>query len=186
MKNFNEQPFLEDLSQVNWREIINNSSNIYDAVQNWTNIFTLILNKHAPVLNRRVSDRYTPWLNSDFFKLTKMRDKLELHAIKSKSKILMDSYSQIRNQVNKLNVQLKREYFSSKIEHCNGNRPFQRGLGRRATFLEDGGYTGIISAMLNWSCRGKSCERSMEFKSSYMVHERPEGVQHENKYLLIT
>ena len=26
----------------------------------------------------------------------------------------------------------------------------------------------------------------MEFNSSYMVHERPEGLQHENKYLLIT
>ena len=66
------------------------------------------------------------------------------------------------------------------------NRPFQRGLGRRATFLEDGGYTGIFAAMLNWSCSGKSCEQNMEFNSSYMVHERPEGLQHENKYLLIT
>ena len=26
----------------------------------------------------------------------------------------------------------------------------------------------------------------MEFNSSYMVNERPEGLQHENKYLLIT
>ena len=113
MKNFNEQHFLEDLSQVKWREIINNANNIDDAVQNWTKIFTVILNKHASVLNRRVSDKYTPWLNSDFFTLTKMR--------KSKSKILMDSYRQIRNQANKLNVQLKREYFSNKIVHCNGD-----------------------------------------------------------------
>ena len=30
------------------------------------------------------------------------------------------------------------------------NRPFQRGLGLRATFLEDGGYEGILSVMLNW------------------------------------
>ena len=45
---------------------------------------------------------------------------------------------------------------------------------------------GIFSAMLNWSCSGKSCEQDMDFNSSYMVHERPEGLQHENKYLLIT
>ena len=45
---------------------------------------------------------------------------------------------------------------------------------------------GIFSAMLNWSCSGKSCEQNMEFNSSYMVHERPEGLQHENKYFLIT
>ena len=67
------------------------------------------------------------------------------------------------------------------------NRPFQRGLGRRATFLEDGGYTGIFSAMLNWGCSGKSSEQqNMEFNSSYIVHERPVEFQHENKYLLIT
>ena len=45
---------------------------------------------------------------------------------------------------------------------------------------------GIFSAMLNWSCSGKSCEQNVEFNSSYMVHEGPEGLQHENKYLLIT
>ena len=62
-----------------------------------------------------------------------------------------------------------------KFKVLKSNRPFQRGLGRRATFLEDGGYTGIFSAMLNWSCSGKSCEQDMEFNSSYMVHERPGG-----------
>ena len=31
------------------------------------------------------------------------------------------------------------------------NRPFQRGLGLRATFPEDGGYEGILSAMLDWT-----------------------------------
>ena len=41
---------------------------------------------------------------------------------------------------------------------------------------------GIFSAMLNWSCSGKSCEQNVEFNSSYMVHERPGGLQHENKY----
>ena len=72
------------------------------------------------------------------------------------------------------------------IQASASNRPFQSGLGRHATFLEDGGYTGIFSAMLNWICSGKSCEQNMELNSSYMVHERPAGLQHENKYLLIT
>ena len=77
-------------------------------------------------------------------------------------------------------------YKTNDVSVTVGNEPFQGGLGRRATFLEDGGCTGIFSAMLNWSCRGKSCEQNMEFNSSYMVHGRPEGLQHENKYLLIT
>ena len=48
--------------------------------------------------------------------------------------------------------------------HLQLNRLFQRGLGRRATFLEDGGYTGIFSAMLHWSSSGKSCEQNMELQ----------------------
>ena len=92
--------------------------------------------------------------------------------------------TRLRLQFSALNEHRFRHAFDCLSPVCN--RPFQRGLGRRATFLEDGGYTGIFSAMLNWSCSGKSCEQNMEFNSGYMVHERPEGLQHENKYLLIT
>ena len=53
-------------------------------------------------------------------------------------------------------------------------RPFQRGLGLRETFLEDGGYEGILSAMLNWSRSRRSCGQNMEFNFTYMVHIRPE------------
>ena len=62
-----------------------------------------------------MSDRYTPWLKADYFKLAKMRDKLKTRAVKSNSKLLMESYKQIRNRLNNLNTQLKREYFSEKI-----------------------------------------------------------------------
>ena len=64
LKNFDKTAFLTDsLSEVNWEEIIANA----DAVRSWTTIFSLILDKHAPNLIRRVSDKYTPW--SSFFNL---------------------------------------------------------------------------------------------------------------------
>ena len=77
--------------------------------------------KHAPTLRRRVSDKYTPWLNADYFKLAKTRDKLKTRAVKTNSKLLMESYKQIRNRLNNLNTQLKREYFSEKITQFQGN-----------------------------------------------------------------
>ena len=84
-------------------------------------IFSLILDKHAPNLTRRVSDKYTSWLNSEFFQLAKTRDRLKIQAVKSKSTLLMDCYKQIRNRVNNLNLRLKREYFSKKISECHGD-----------------------------------------------------------------
>ena len=121
LKNFDKTAFLSELSEVNWEEIIANASDSDDAVRSWTTIFSLTLDKHAPNLTRRVSDKYTPWLNSEFFYLAKTRDKLKLHAVKSKSTLLMDCYKQIRNRVNKLNLRLKRKYFSEKISECHGD-----------------------------------------------------------------
>ena len=68
-----------------------------------------------PLKRRRVSDKYAPWLNADYFKLAKTRDKLKTRAVKSNSKWLMGSYKQIRNRLNNLNSQFKCEYFSEKI-----------------------------------------------------------------------
>ena len=60
LKNFHQDAFLSDLSEVDWEEIVANAHDIDDAVRQWTHIFALIVEKHAPTLSRRVSDRYTP------------------------------------------------------------------------------------------------------------------------------
>ena len=49
------------------------------------------------------------------------RDRLKKAACKSKSPILMNSYRQARNKVNSLNIQLKKQYFSTKFSECKGN-----------------------------------------------------------------
>ena len=89
-------------------------------VNTWTNIFSLILEKHAPTRNRRVSDRFCPWLTNDFKLMCKARDKLKKQAIRSKPESLMQAYRNIRNQANRLNEKLKREYFTHKIASCEG------------------------------------------------------------------
>ena len=53
--------------------------------------------------------------------MCKTRDKLKKQAIRSKSELLMQAYRHIRNQVNKLNEKLKREYFTNKIASCEGD-----------------------------------------------------------------
>ena len=114
LRNFSEEAFLSDLSEVDWEALAANAQDIDDAVSKWTEILALSLEKHAPTLRRHVSDRYKPWLNADYFKLAKTRDRLKSQAVKSNSKLLIESYKQIRNRLNNLNTQLKREYFSEK------------------------------------------------------------------------
>ena len=84
-------------------------------------MFSLILEKHAPTLDRREFDKFSPGLNSCYFTLVKIRDKLKITAVRSNSKLLMQSYKQIRNKANNLNKQLKCEYFSEKITKSQGD-----------------------------------------------------------------
>ena len=49
------------------------------------------------------------------------RDKLKRVASKTKSKFLKDSYRQVRNKVNSINIQLKKQYFTDNISACQGN-----------------------------------------------------------------
>ena len=121
MKNFDQTEFVKDLLGVGWRGIVRNTDDINVIVNTWTNIFSLILEKHAPTRNRRVSDRFCPWLTNDFKLMCKARDKLKKHAIRSKSQLLMQAYGNIRNQANRLNEKLKREYFTHKVSSCEGD-----------------------------------------------------------------
>ena len=121
LKNFYQTEFVKDLLGVDWRGIVRNTDDVNVIVNTWTNIFSLILEKHAPTRNRRVSDRFCPWLTNDFKLMCKARDKLKKQAIRSKSELLMQAYRNIRNQANRLNEKLKREYFTHKIASCEGD-----------------------------------------------------------------
>ena len=94
---------------------------INTLINDWSALFSLIIEKHAPLREMRVSEKYCPWIDKDLKGLMMTRDRLKKAACKSKSPILMDSYRQARNKVNSLNIQLKKQYFSTKISECKGN-----------------------------------------------------------------
>lgn len=69
----------------------------------------------------RVPERYHPWIDQDLRKLMQTRDRLKMAAGKKKSPLLMDAYSQVRNEINVFNLQLKKQYYTDKIPACQGN-----------------------------------------------------------------
>ena len=71
--------------------------------------------------NKLVSERFPPWPKKEFWKLSVNRDKLRMQAMRSKSDILQQAYSKLRNKVNKLNLDLKRDLFTNKISSYQGD-----------------------------------------------------------------
>ena len=121
MKNFNEDAFLADVSGICWEQMLTETDDINTLVNNWSNLFSLIIDKHAPITEMRVSEKYCPWIDKDLRDLMQTRDKLRKAASKRKSQFVMDSYRQVRNKVNSRNIQLKKQYFTDKISACQGN-----------------------------------------------------------------
>ena len=115
LKNFNSADFIHDLLSIDWNGIVNNNDDVNLIVEQWTSSFSLILEKHAPLRERRVSDKFCPWLTKDLKLMSAARDKLKKQAVRSNSEIMMQVHRQMRNKVNKLNTESKRVYFSNKI-----------------------------------------------------------------------
>ena len=121
MKNFNEETFLRDLSAYDWSSILYCSEDINVVVEKWSSMVSFIIETHAPMMQKRVSERYSPWLSSSLKDLFRSRDKLKAAAFKSKSEILMTAYRQVRNKANNMNADLKKTYFINKIHEAAGN-----------------------------------------------------------------
>ena len=97
------------------------TDDINKLVDDWSTLFALIIEKHAPLREMRVSEKYCPWINKDLASLMQTRDRLKKAALNSKSTVLMDSYRQARNKVTSVNLKLKKQYFSTKISERRGN-----------------------------------------------------------------
>ena len=121
MKNFDATAFLTDLLQINWDGIVSRPIDINMLVDNWSNLFSMTIDKHAPITSMLVSEKYCPWINKDFRGLIRERDKLKKEAFKHNSPPLTESYRKIRNKVNRMSIHRKRQYFSEKIIQTDGN-----------------------------------------------------------------
>ena len=79
---------------------LDQTDDINVLVSNWSKLFSSVIERHTPVQTMRVQDKLCPWVNADLKALIKSRDKLKLTACKSKSRLLISSYQQLRNKVN--------------------------------------------------------------------------------------
>ena len=57
MKNFNKEVFLADVSGICWEQMLTGTDDIDVLVNNWSDLFSLIIEKHAPITEMRVTAR---------------------------------------------------------------------------------------------------------------------------------
>ena len=69
--------FHPDVSQTNWDRIVSRLIGINMLVDDCSHLFTMIINKHAPINSMRVSKKCCLWINKDIRRLIRERGKLK-------------------------------------------------------------------------------------------------------------
>ena len=67
--------------------MVTETNDINALGNNWTHIFSLIIDKYAPVVEKHVSDKYCPWIDKDMKDSMRTRDKLKKSAVKARLRL---------------------------------------------------------------------------------------------------
>jgi hypothetical protein len=108
MKNFNSFNFVNDLSKVSFSAIFD-KTDATEALSEWYSIFNPILEKHAPLRQKRVKHATLPrWLSPDITAAMKLRNIL-------KKEKRFDEYKKQRNKVKSMVRKAKKDYFNTLV-----------------------------------------------------------------------
>ena len=101
MRKYDKSLFQEDLKQIDWKTILNTYTNDPSGMAStFQEVFSSVLNAHAPIKQRRVKKEFAPWLVPNIGKAIETRDRLK--RIATRIPEMWSSYANQRNRVTKL------------------------------------------------------------------------------------
>jgi hypothetical protein len=103
-----------DLLNADWEQVYNSQSSD-TAYARLKNILMNTLDRYAPLIQKTVKGKPSPWLNNELKRHMNIRDQLHRRAQKSKHNDDWSAYRRKRNFVKNELVRSKRSYFQSKL-----------------------------------------------------------------------
>ena len=124
-KNFVPENYLEDLSRVDWTDVLS-CDDLDTATEMFTRKLRYILNLHAPWIIFQQRKFFTPWLTEDTKQLMKQRDQLKQRAkelairdqgqyVSEEQQSAWNEFKKLRNKVNNKKKQEEKKFKSAKI-----------------------------------------------------------------------
>ena len=95
---------------------------VNDTVNNYMADINHIIHTNIKIKVRRMQGNHHPWINAQFIKMARSRDKLFHLAKRQQSPTLLHLGKQLRNKCNSLSRKLKKEYFENSLT-LNKNNP---------------------------------------------------------------
>ena len=124
-KNFNEEKYLDDLSQVDWSDVLQ-CDDLDTATEMFTRKLKYVLNVHAPWIIFQQRKYFTPWLTEETKQLMKERDQLkqkakdlalrdQIRGVTEEQKDAWNEFKKLRNKINNVKKQEENNYKSQKV-----------------------------------------------------------------------
>lgn len=82
----------------------------------WKTLFMSCINKHAPLRNKRICKKKSPWITADLRRKMRNRDFTKKKAIRTNDQSWWDQYKIARNQTNNSIKNAKRRYFTDNLD----------------------------------------------------------------------
>ena len=114
-KNFNHHHFLDDVAQQPWNKIFS-ETNPEAMWEVWKDLFMEVVDRHAPLQNKRVSNKHSPWITYELTRKIYKRNYMKKIAIQENSATAWQRYKQARNEVNNAIKSAKKQYFTHNLE----------------------------------------------------------------------
>ena len=120
MKKFRKEQYLSDLKQQNWADI-NLNSDPNEMWSKWKSLLMECIDRHAPLRQKRVGNKRSPWITSQLQREMRKRDYLKQKAIREGNSESWEQFKYARNRTNNLIRTAKRQYFVNNFEVNKSN-----------------------------------------------------------------
>ena len=119
-KGFDGAKFRNDISMQSW-DCINTYDDPNKRWYAWKNIFSTVIDRHAPLRSKRVRSSKSPWITSHLKQRMHERDILKKKAIRSNDPNDWTIFTKYRNSVNSEIKQAKESYYVNSFRENEGN-----------------------------------------------------------------
>ena len=128
MKTFCNDSFIKDLNQAPF-DVCSIFDDVDDILWAHKNLYEYVLNNHAPIKTRTVTNKQVPHMNSELRKARNQRNMWRARHFKfRKNKTYRYKYVYWRNKVVSINRRSIREYFDKRCNESNNPRSFYKTI----------------------------------------------------------
>ena len=119
-KKYDVNEFRKDVKSINWQHLYS-TSNVNLAWKSFKSLLLEKIDKHAPMISKRIQGRNCPWLSEELKRELNKKDQLLRKARASKKEFDWSAYKIQRNRSNTLLRRTKNKYHQSVLNDNLGN-----------------------------------------------------------------